>query len=123
VDKELAGMHHITAMAGEPQGKIGHPGTFLTFLPWPKAPRGRKGSGQVTTVSFGLPKDAIRYGLARLDQLRIVHGGLSERFGEQVLSFSDPDGFWIEPIETANIGPERAYADGPIFQAQLEVLG
>src|SRR5215831_6725830 len=27
--------------------EIGHPGTILTFFPWPGQPIGRKGSGQV----------------------------------------------------------------------------
>jgi glyoxalase family protein len=146
VDKQLLGIHHITAIAGEPQENldfyagllglrlvkltinfddpgtyhlyygdgIGHPGTILTFFPWPKAPRGRKGTGQVTATSFAVPKDSIRYWVARLDEHRIAHGGASERFGEQVLSFSDPDGLGVELIATASIRAERAYADGPV---------
>jgi catechol 2,3-dioxygenase-like lactoylglutathione lyase family enzyme len=93
---------------------IGHPGTIMTFFPWPKAPRGRKGIGQVTATSFAVPRDAIPYWVDRLDEHRIAHGGVTERFGEQVLSFSDPDGLGIELIATANITAERAYADGPV---------
>jgi glyoxalase family protein len=144
--KELLGIHHITAIAGEPQENLdfyagllglrlvkltvnfddpgtyhlyygdgtGHPGTIMTFFPWPKAPRGRKGTGQVTATSFAVPKDAIRYWADRLDEHRIAHGAPSERFGEQALSFADPDGLGIEIIATANIQTERAYTDGPV---------
>src|SRR5947207_2373095 len=140
VDNQLFGIHHITAIAGEPQQNldfyagalglrlvkltinfddpgtyhlyygdgIGHPGTILTFFPWPKAPRGRKGTGQVTATSFAVPEGAIPYWMDRLDQHRIAHAAPSERFGEQVLSFTDPDGLGIELIATMNIRSERA---------------
>jgi catechol 2,3-dioxygenase-like lactoylglutathione lyase family enzyme len=146
MEKELLGIHHITAIAGEPQQNldfysgilglrlvkltinfddpgtyhlyygdgIGHPGTILTFFPWPKAPRGRKGAGQVTATSFAVPKDAIRYWAARLDEHGIAHTGPSERFGEQLLSLSDPDGLDVELVATATVQPDRAYVEGPV---------
>jgi len=87
----ILGMHHITAIAGEPQANIdfytgvlglrlvkltvnfgdpatyhlyygdgaGSPGTIITFFPWPKAPRGRRGTGQLTAVSFLIPSGAL----------------------------------------------------------------
>jgi catechol 2,3-dioxygenase-like lactoylglutathione lyase family enzyme len=93
---------------------IGHPGTIMTFFPWPKAPKGRKGTGQVTATSFAVPQGAIRYWAERLDEHRVAHTGPSERFGEQVLSFADPDGLGIELVATANVLGERAYAQGPV---------
>jgi glyoxalase family protein len=143
---ELLGIHHITAIAGEPQENLdfyagvlglrlvkltvnfddpgtyhlyygdgaGHPGTILTFFPWPKAPRGRKGTGQVTSTSFAVPTDAMPYWTARLDEQGIAHSGPSERFGEPVLSFSGPDGLGIELIGAARLRPERAYGAGPV---------
>src|SRR3954469_155972 len=127
---ELLGIHHVTAIAGQPQQNVdfyagvlglrlvkltinfddpgtyhlyygdgvGHPGTIMTFFPWPKAPKGRRGAGQVTAASFAVPKGAIRYWAERLDEHRIVHGEASERFGEQTLSFTDPDGLGIDLI-------------------------
>lgn len=144
--KRIPGIHHITAIAGEPQDNldfyagllglrlvkltvnfddpgtyhlyygdgIGHPGTIITFFPWPKAPEGRKGTGQVTATSFAVPRDAIPYWADRLDRHRIAHRKPAERFGEQVLSFSDPDGLNIEIIATPDIRPERAYTNGPV---------
>src|SRR5690349_6026611 len=141
--QELLGIHHITAIAGEPQENVdfyagvlglrlvkltinfddpgtyhlyygdgvGHPGTIMTFFPWPKAPRGRKGTGQVTVTSFAVPEGAISYWVHRLDEYRIEHRGPMERFGEQVLSLSDPDGLGIELIASANIHAEKAYED------------
>ena len=72
--KQILGIHHVTAIAGDPQTNldfyagvlglrlvkmtvnfddpgtyhlyygdgVGHPGTILTFFPWPDAPRARK---------------------------------------------------------------------------------
>ena len=74
---QVHGIHHVTAIAGDPQANVdfyagvlglrlvkvtvnyddphtyhlyygdehGHPGTILTFFPWPGAPRGRPGTG------------------------------------------------------------------------------
>ena len=63
-----------------------------------------------------MPKAAIRYWAERLDEHGIGHTRPSERFGEQVLSFADPDGLGVELIATANVVGERAYVEGPIPQ-------
>src|SRR4051812_11173235 len=146
VDKKLLGIHHITAIAGEPQENldfyagllglrlikltinfddpgtyhlyygdgVGHPGTIMTFFPWPGAPRGRTGTGQVTQTAFAVPAGAIPYWVARLTEYQVRHTGPIERFGEQVLSFADPDGLGLELIATAAVSPDRVYAEGPV---------
>ncbi len=146
MDQQLLGIHHITAIAGEPQANldfyagilglrlvkltvnfddpgtyhlyygdgIGHPGTIVTFFPRPKAPKGKRGAGQVTAISFTVPKAAIPYWVDRLNEHRVAHT-LSERFGEQTLSFADPDRLGIELIATANPATERMYANGPVL--------
>lgn len=84
----IEGLHHVTAIASEPQTNInfytgvlglrlvkvtvnfndpttyhlyygdgqGHPGTILTFFPWPGASKGRIGTGQLTVTSFAVPE-------------------------------------------------------------------
>jgi glyoxalase family protein len=88
MENRIPGIHHVTAIAGDPQTNIdfyagilglrlvkltvnfddpgtyhvyygdgqGHPGTILTFFPWPGARRGRIGTGQVTVISFAVPE-------------------------------------------------------------------
>src|SRR6059036_2247312 len=46
--------------------EIGHPGTVLTFFPWPGQPRGRKGAGQATNTSFSIAWESIPYWQDRL---------------------------------------------------------
>src|SRR5215218_3815360 len=36
--------------------EIGHPGTILTFFPWPDAPKGRRGTGQLAAIAFAIPE-------------------------------------------------------------------
>ena len=148
MDAQLFGIHHITAIAGDPQENvdfyagalglrlvkltinfddpgtyhlyygdgIGHPGTIMTFFPWPKAPKGRKGTGQVTAASFVVPKGAIPYWIERLHGCGIAVSSPTERFGEQVLSFADPDGLGLELVASVNVASERVHARGPIPQ-------
>ena len=75
----------------------GTPGTILTFFPWEQLPQGRPGAGMVTGVAFSVARKAIDYWRVRL----IEHGvGVNEsiRFGDPVLSFSDPDGLPLELV-------------------------
>lgn len=90
---EVDGIHHVTAIAGDPQGNVdfytgvlglrlvkvtanyddpqtyhlyygdglGRPGSILTFFPWPGAPRGRKGIGQVTVIAFAIPDGSLGF--------------------------------------------------------------
>src|SRR5260370_23617301 len=46
--------------------EIGSPGTILTFFPWPDAPRGRAGAGQVTLTSFCIPEQSLEFWEDRL---------------------------------------------------------
>jgi glyoxalase family protein len=139
MDKEILGIHHITAIAGDPQGNIdfyagllglrlikvtvnyddpgtyhfyygdgaGNPGTIITFFPWPDAPRGRHGTGQVTETAFAVPVGAIDYWAGRLSEYGTTFDGPFQRFGEQAISFSDPDGLKIELIESEHIRADR----------------
>jgi len=98
MNKHLVGIHHITAIAGDPQANIdfyagllglhlikvtvnfddpgtyhlyygdgaGNPGKILTFFPWPDAPKGRHGTGQVTHIAFAVPRNALDFWRDRL---------------------------------------------------------
>ena len=146
MSKEILGIHHVTAIAGDPQTNlnfyagtlglrlvkltvnfddpgtyhlyygdgIGHPGTILTFFPWPHAPKGRHGTGQVTQTSFAVPASALGFWIDRLTGHNIAFTKLPDRFGEKGIAFSDPDGLTIELIFTSNVNAEHAYQAGPI---------
>lgn len=131
MDKDISGVHHVTAIASDPDRNIafyteilglklvkltvnfddpgsyhfyygdcvGHPGTLLTFFVWPDASRGRKGSGQVTAVKFGIPSGAMSYWVDRLRRHSLITADLNARFDEETLKFNDPNGLQLELIE------------------------
>jgi glyoxalase family protein len=130
--KDILGIHHVTAIASDPQknidfytqvlglrlvkltinfddpttyhlyfgDEIGRPGTILTFFPWPNAPRGRRGTGQVIATSFLIPEHSTDYWLARLKSQQVPVQGPTKRFvdTEEVLTLYDPDGLELELV-------------------------
>ena len=129
-----AGIHHVTAIAGDPQrnldfytealglrlvkrtvnfddpgsyhfyfgDNIGSPGTIMTFFPWPGARRGARGSGQVTTVSFAVPRNSMAFWKERLRATHVIAEEIEGRFGSNALRFLDPDGLQLELVASAN---------------------
>jgi glyoxalase family protein len=146
MSKEILGIHHITAIAGDPQANldfysgllglrlvkltvnfddpgtyhlyygdgVGHPGTILTFFPWPHAPKGRHGTGQVTHTAFAVPASALDYWTDRLHRRGVGFSKSADRFGEKVITFADPDGLTIELVFTASVNVDRVYQAGAV---------
>lgn len=142
----IPGIHHITAIAGDPQrnidfytgilgqrlvkqtvnfddpgayhlyfgDEVGTPGTILTFFAWPGAPRGRWGTGQIVAISFAIPADSLTYWSNRLQEHGVNVKGPVTRFGEQVLSFTDPDGLTLELITHQQPEQRHIWQHGPI---------
>ena len=82
---------------------LGHPGTILTFFPWSEAPTGHRGTGQVTAISFLIPSGSMTYWIDRLKSNGISFVGPSDRFGDEFVSFHDPDGLMLELISPSSI--------------------
>lgn len=78
----------------------GSPGTILTFFPWPDARRGVSGSGSVTATAFAVPVGSLPAWRTHLQAAGVRDLTASTRFGQAVLSLSDPDGMGVELIET-----------------------
>src|SRR4030095_1650246 len=144
--KEILGIHHVTAIAGDPQENLdfctgvlglrlvkltvtyddpqtsrfyygdgqGHPGTILTFFPWPKAKKGRQGTGQVTVTAFSVPDGSLPFWAKRFTAQNVRFEGPYTRFQEQVITFSDPDGLQLELVAGASLGPDNVWQHGPV---------
>jgi glyoxalase family protein len=76
----------------------GRPGTIMTFFAWPGASRGRIGPPQVTVTAFSVPSGALEFWTARLQEHGMEVRPATDRFGERVLDFADPDGMKLEII-------------------------
>jgi catechol 2,3-dioxygenase-like lactoylglutathione lyase family enzyme len=124
MDGRILGIHHVTAIAGDPQRNLdfyggilglrlvkltvnfddpgtyhfyfgdvtGHPGTIITFFPWPRAPRGRRGAGQATAVAFAIPEGSLSFWMEHLRRHGVPFAGPAHRFGQEFLVLADPDG-------------------------------
>jgi len=135
----LSGIHHVTAIAGDPQrnldfyvgllglrlvkrsvnqddpgtyhlfygDELGHPGTEVTFFPWPGGQPGIKGTGQAVAVSFAMPPAALDFWAGRLRSAGVTVTGPFSRLNEEVMAFSDPDGLDLELVAGADT-EERA---------------
>ena len=78
--------------------ELGRPGTILTFFPWADAPKGHRGTGQVVTTSFLIPKNSVDYWKNRLKNNNVIVKGPFNRFDEQVLTVYDSDGLELELV-------------------------
>jgi len=93
--------------------ETGSPGTLLTFFPWSSAARiGRKGPDQISSFAFAVPSASIEFWKQRLEEFRVPILGLSRRFGQEVLTSSDPDGFSFELVGASSNPPSSG--TGPV---------
>ena len=89
---------------------IGSPGSIMTFFPWPRARRGRQGTGQVAVTSFAVLPRALGFWLERLLKHGVAYKGPTRRGeNEQVISFSDPDHLMLEIIADPAAESRRAW--------------
>jgi glyoxalase family protein len=75
-----------------------NPGSLLTFFPWPTAPAGHAGPGQITAATFAVPKDALSGWMLRAHDAGVAFGAPSLRFGEESIALCDPAGLSVELI-------------------------
>jgi glyoxalase family protein len=146
MNKQIPGIHHVTAIASDPQRNVdfytdtlglrmvkltvnfddpstyhlyfgderGSPGTLLTFFPWPGAARGQRGTGQVAATAFAVPEGALDYWEHRLRQRRAERVSRQQRFGEEVLSFLDPDWMQLELVARSGADAITPWEDGGV---------
>ena len=97
--------------------KLGRPGTILTFFHWPNIPKGHRGTGEVSAISFLIPENSINYWIDRFKDKKIEFRGPYKRFeNEQVLTFHDPDGLELELVahNSAEKRTGNIWKEGPI---------
>ncbi len=95
---------------------IGHPGTILTFFPWPGVRSGLHGPGQADRMAFSIPSRSMGYWLERLKNHGLTDTKSFQRFDEEGLGFEDPDGLQLELVGDEAM-PEpgvMAWEEGPV---------
>ena len=94
--------------------EVGNPGTIMTFFSWSGAYQGRIGTGQTSATAFSIPDGSLGYWQERLQQKGIAVEHRGRRFDEEVLSFTDPDGLWLELVAAAVRDTRPGWNQGPV---------
>jgi glyoxalase family protein len=129
---QSTGLHHITAIAVDPQANVdfytrilglrlvkktvnfdapdvyhlyygdrtGRPGTILTFFPFLDAGPGKIGAGQASAIRFQIAREKLEPMMLRLAEHGIDCAPPTERYGEAILAFKDPEGLPLEIVGT-----------------------
>ncbi|MCW9708954.1 ring-cleaving dioxygenase [Fodinibius salsisoli] len=74
------------------------PGSGLTFFPWPMARQGKPGLGEAVKVAFAVPTGSVNFWAERFGEEGIDFDGPYDRFGQQAISFKDPDHLQLELV-------------------------
>jgi len=96
--------------------EIGNPGSVLTFFAWPTMRGGVRGNGETNAVAYNVPVGTLAFWQEHLERNSVASQALEKRFGEDVLSFNDPDGMRLELVETAHLPRINYWEEGPIPQ-------
>lgn len=82
--------------------KVGTPGTILTFFPWEGIRKGRTGPGMATDIGYSVPSGSFEFWIDRFKKHNVKITGTGKRFGEDFISFEDPDGLSLTLIVPKN---------------------
>lgn len=105
----------------------GSPGSIMTFFPWPGAPRGRAGTGQVAVTSFSIHPRSVGFWIERLVRHQVMHDGPIARGGgddaERVISLRDRDGLLLELVAHAAAADRPAWERAPGIPGEHAIHG
>jgi glyoxalase family protein len=102
VNQDSPGTYHLFYADG-----AGHPGTDITFFPWPEMSPAKPGIGLAMEVSLAVPLGSLDYWVDRLTEHGIPVGETETRRQTAALPFTDPHGL---PVTLHETGDERQFA-------------
>ena len=100
----------------------GSAGTILTFFPWEGIGQGSEGVGMATEIGYAVPDGSLEFWLERFREHNITTGEVTERFGETILPFKDPDGLSLSLIIPAKTDGRKPWTTAAI-QAEQATRG
>lgn len=95
---------------------VGSPGSVLTFFAWSNMRRGVPGNGETNAVAYNVPIGSLNFWQEHLQKNGIKTDEISKRFGQDVLTFNDPDGMRLELVESNSAPALKHWEEGPIPQ-------
>jgi glyoxalase family protein len=97
VNQDSPETYHLFYADGE-----GHPGTDITFFPWPEMGPAKPGIGLAMEVSLAVPIGSLDYWSSRLSERGVDVGEIVTRRRNAALSFTDIHGLALTLHETAD---------------------
>jgi len=98
--------------------ELGRPGTILTFFYWPNLPRGQRGTNEVSSTSFLIPKNSVDHWVDRFKNQKLEFEGPTTRYddSEEVITLHDPDGLELELVahESADARGVNVWKEGSV---------
>lgn len=94
--------------------ETGSPGSVLTFLAWPNMRAGVPGNGETHVVAYNVPARSLSFWKEHLARNGVEVAAMEKRFGQDVLSFKDPDGMHLELVEVDSAPAVQHWVEGPI---------
>ncbi|MEM1303074.1 MAG: ring-cleaving dioxygenase, partial [Pseudomonadota bacterium] len=80
--------------------EVGTPGSVMTYFPFGRMPRGKRGTGEVGVTEFAVPKGALGFWSEHLSKQGVTGLSQDTAFGENRLNFNGPDGDGFALVET-----------------------
>src|SRR4051812_11359568 len=117
VNQDSPGTYHLFYADGE-----GHPGTDITFFPWPEMSPAKAGVGLAMEVSLAVPLGSLDYWSSRLEEHGVMTGEIEIRRKTAALPFSDPHGLPLILHETADDREFTAWSTSPV-PAERQIRG
>ena len=117
VNQDSPGTYHLFYADAD-----GHPGTDITFFPWPEMPPAKPGVGLSMEVSLAIPLGSADYWRDRLQEHRVGTGDTEMRRGAAALTLTDPHGLPLTLHETGDDRDFTAWRESPV-PAEKQIRG
>jgi glyoxalase family protein len=109
VNQDSPGTYHLFYADG-----TGHPGTDITFFPWPEMAPARPGVGLTMEVSLAIPLGTVDYWAERLVEHNVAVGEIEIRRRTSAISFTDPHGLPVTLHETGDDREFTPWQESPV---------
>ena len=117
VNQDSPGTYHLFYADAE-----GHPGTDLTFFPWPEMAPARPGYGLTMEVALAVPAGSLDYWSQRLSRYGVTTAEPETRRGGHVLPLTDVHGQAVALAETSDAREFTPWEQSPV-PVERQVLG
>jgi glyoxalase family protein len=97
--------------------ETGTPGSILTFFPWEGVRQGKAGAGMATEIGYSVPGKSLAFWTERFKNFNVNVIETGTRFGEDYISFEDPDGLHLALVIPKAADTRKPWETGDVNAA------